>query len=202
MATSSRQDLPSKTFHGPFSLLPPSLGPWRDEKLLTKLGEAKAQRPETSLPINPAEAPFPPFLPCAACGILIPRPGIKPRPLRWKRRVLSLDPPGQSTGDEDEWGRNEMRGCRVLCTAPAILQTKQTLRVLIISTRVLAPTRWSPAKSHAYSLTAAPICSQCFHVRLPSSRACCCGLSHTHTQPPPPSNIDIDIPLLITILLS
>ena len=31
-----------------------------------------------------------------ACGILAPRPGIKPTPLHWKRGVLTTGPPGKS----------------------------------------------------------------------------------------------------------
>ena len=30
----------------------------------------------------------------AACGILVPRPGIEPAPLQWKRGVLTTGPPG------------------------------------------------------------------------------------------------------------
>ena len=32
----------------------------------------------------------------AACGILVPQPGIKPMPLQWKRVVLTTGPPGKS----------------------------------------------------------------------------------------------------------
>ena len=33
---------------------------------------------------------------CAVCGILVPWPGVEPRPLQWKRRVLTAGPPGKS----------------------------------------------------------------------------------------------------------
>ena len=33
---------------------------------------------------------------CAACGILVPWPGIEPAPLHWKRRVLTSGLPGKS----------------------------------------------------------------------------------------------------------
>ena len=33
---------------------------------------------------------------CAACRILVPRPGIEPRPRQWKRRVLTTGPPWNS----------------------------------------------------------------------------------------------------------
>ena len=37
------------------------------------------------------------FWPCpTACGIFVPRPGIKPTPLHWKRTVLTTGPPGKS----------------------------------------------------------------------------------------------------------
>ena len=32
----------------------------------------------------------------AACGILVPQPGIELVPLQWKRRVLTTGPPGKS----------------------------------------------------------------------------------------------------------
>ena len=31
-----------------------------------------------------------------ACGMLVPRPGIEPRPWQWKRGVLTTGPPGKS----------------------------------------------------------------------------------------------------------
>ena len=32
----------------------------------------------------------------AACGILVPRPGMEPVPLQWKHGVLTTGPPGKS----------------------------------------------------------------------------------------------------------
>ena len=32
----------------------------------------------------------------AACRILVPQPGVEPRPLQWKCRVLTTGPPGKS----------------------------------------------------------------------------------------------------------
>lgn len=42
-AAGSRQDLTGKTFCSPFPFLPPSFGPQRHQKLLTKLGEAEGR---------------------------------------------------------------------------------------------------------------------------------------------------------------
>ena len=39
------------------------------------------------------------FFGCAACGILVPRLGIEPSPMHWKRRVLTTGPPGKSLKD-------------------------------------------------------------------------------------------------------
>ena len=37
------------------------------------------------------------FWPChLTCGILVPQPGIEPRPRQWERRVLTTGPPGNS----------------------------------------------------------------------------------------------------------
>ena len=35
-----------------------------------------------------------------ACGVLIPQPGIEPVPPKWKRRVLTIGPPGKSLGKQ------------------------------------------------------------------------------------------------------
>ena len=34
----------------------------------------------------------------AACGILVPQPGIELHPLHWQHRVLTTEPPGKSQG--------------------------------------------------------------------------------------------------------
>ena len=48
------------------------------------------------------------FWPCrAACGILVPRPGIVPAPLQWKRGVLTTGPPAKS------YGQRSLKDCHL-----------------------------------------------------------------------------------------
>ena len=57
MAASSRHNLTSKTFRDPFTIYPPPFGPWRYQKLLTKLGEAKGREMGVKLMAWPLPLP-------------------------------------------------------------------------------------------------------------------------------------------------